>query len=245
MIDGPRRRAEVIDDEGVGADSEPEEEQFDDDEAENEFLVRRVPLRCGMSRFKRNGEEAEAKCAGCQKRVRDSDIDATRCDMRNSWWHKECVQKLIGKRGCKRAVDPAQVAEEEKWLCPQCLHHLCFADSHTKELCIFCGKPSVRSGRIGDDMVSCDGEAHGLFRRHCVGYVEAEEEEQRHEAWYCPTCTLLPDNDDEEERGEEMERIEEHICHENSVPGVLAAIDQALGKLSRDAFERGFESRRV
>jgi hypothetical protein len=249
LMNGPRRSADHADDEaGLEAESEGDQEDamdhFDDNDAEDEFLVRRVPLRCGMSRFKRNGEEAKAKCPGCQKIVRDSDSEATCCDMRNSWWHKECAQKLLGQKGYERAIDPAAVESDESWVCPQCMHHLCRSDHRVRELCLFCGKPSVRSGDdAGRDMVTCDGDWCGLFHQKCVRYDAEHEEEEGNEAWYCLACSLVPDEEDEE--GEEVPTIEEHVCHENSVQGVLAAIDKALAGLSRDFFERGFESRRV
>ena len=92
-------------------------------------------------------------------------------------------------------------------------------------------------------MVTCDGDWCGLFHQKCVRYDAEHEEEEGNEAWYCLACSLVPDEEDED--GEEVPTIEEHVCHENSVQGVLAAIDKALAGLSRDFFERGFESRRV
>ena len=100
-------------------------------------------------------------------------------------------------------------------------------------------------------MVMCDGKYCGLFHRNCADYDEEAEQEEGHEKWYCLACSLL--NDDEgdddveggDDEGEEVPTIEEHWCHENSVQGVLAAIDKALALMSREAFERGFESRRV
>lgn len=100
-------------------------------------------------------------------------------------------------------------------------------------------------------MVTCDGEYCGLFHRNCVGYDEEEEEEEGHEKWYCLACSLLGDDErDEDVHGgvddeEGVPMIQEQWCHENSVQGVLAAIDKALALMSHRSFERGFESRRV
>ncbi len=258
LMEGPRRRADADGAEAeellvVGESEGPEDDpdEFDDADPENEFLVQQVPLRCGSSRFKRDGSDAPAKCPGCQKIVRDSDAAATQCDMRDSWWHADCAKKLVGKRGHERATDPTTVEEDENWVCPQCAYHLCRSDSRKRELCLKCGKPSARSGNAGHDMVMCDGKYCGLFHRNCVDYDEEAEQEEDHDKWYCLACSLLTDDeaDDDieggDDEGEEVPTIEEHWCHENSVQGVLAAIDKALSRMSREAFERGFESRRV
>ncbi len=258
LMEGPRRHVDadevVVEELLVAGDSEGLEddpEEFDDAEPENEFLVKQVPLRCGASRFKRNGSDAPAKCPGCQKIVRDSDATATQCDMRDSWWHADCTLKLVGKPGHERATDPTTVEEDEQWVCPQCAYHLCRSDSRKRDLCLKCGKPSARSGDAGHDMVMCDGKYCGLFHRNCVNYDEEVEQEEGHEKWYCLACSLLTDDEGDDDveggddEGEDVPTIEEHWCHENSVQGVLAAIDKALALMSREAFERGFESRRV
>jgi hypothetical protein len=245
---GTRQRADVeVDLEVVDAESEREDDEHfdDDDEAGDEFLVRRVPLRCGMSRFKRNGDAQVAKCPGCQKVVKENDRTATQCDMRNSWWHASCVDALLETRGYERAMG-TDVGKDEPWVCPQCMHHLCRTDSRSRDLCLKCGMPSARSGNAGYDMVTCDSECHGLFHRKCVEYDEEREDDEGNEAWYCPACSLVPEEEEEDEvDGEDGPEIEEHVCHENSVLGVLAAIDKSLERLPRDAFVRGFESRRV
>jgi hypothetical protein len=258
LMEGPRRRADADDADAeellvVGESEGPEDDpdEFDDVEPENEFLMQHVPLRCGTSRFKRNGSDAPARCPGCQRIVRDTDATATQCDMRDSWWHADCAQKLVGRRGHEHATDPTTVDDDEQWVCPQCAHHLCRSDSRKRDLCLKCGKPSARSGDVGHDMVTCDGKYCGLFHRNCVDYDEEAEQEEGHEKWYCFACSLLDDDEDGDDveggddEGEQVPTIEEHWCHENSVQGVLAAIDKALAQMSREAFERGFESRRV
>ena len=246
LMEGPRRRtdADDADAEEIASDlEEPESDpdEFDDAEPKDDFLMQQVPLCCGMSRFKRNGSDAPAKCPGCQKIVRDSDAMATQCDMRDSWWHADCAKKLVGRRGHECATDPTTVNEDEPWVCPQCAYHLCRSDSRKRDLCLKCGKPSARSGDVGHDMVTCDGK-YCLFHRNCVDYDEEVEQEEGHEKWYCLACSLL---DEDEDEGEQVPTIEECWCHENSVQGVLAAIDKALAQVSREAFERGFESRHV
>jgi hypothetical protein len=72
-------------------DSAHEEEQFDDDEPQDEIIHRRrgVPLRCGVDGVTKNGQERKAKCRGCMKLVKETDV-ATMCDLRNGWWHNAC-----------------------------------------------------------------------------------------------------------------------------------------------------------
>jgi hypothetical protein len=235
------------------AEAEPEsvhDEEFDDDEPQDEFIHRRrgVPLRCAVDGLTKNGAERKAKCRGCSRVVKETDV-ATICDLRNGWWHNSCAREVIADDPdlYKNAIDPAEVAADEPWVCPQCMYHLCRNDDRLRDVCVMCGKPSARSGdSMGTDMVSCDGRWEGLFHKSCARYDEAEEVREEHDTWFCPACDSLPvadggnGGDDDE-----MEEIEQRPLHENSVNGLIGAIDAALEQLPRDAFERGFESRRV
>ncbi len=223
-----------------------EEEQFDDDEPQDDFLARRngVPLRCGVEYLRKGGPPKARKCRHCMKVVGDNQV-ATMCDLRGGWWHNACAQSLIGQRGYERAVDPATVLEEDPWVCPHCMHHLCRNDDRTRDHCVVCGQQSARSGTgekgMGTDMVSCDGRWGGLFHKKCVAYDEAAELVDGYDNWFCLACDALPE---EEENDDEMQDIEEYPCHEDSVRGLLCAIDRVLAELPREAFVRGFESRR-
>ena len=141
----------------------------------------------------------------------------------------------------KNAVDPAAVDKDDPRVCPQCV---CRNDDLTRDLCVMCGKPSARSGEgMGSDMVSCDGQWGGLFHKSCVHYDEAEEVREERDLWFCPACDSLALVNEAED--DEMAAIEERPLHENSVNGLIGAINAALDELPRDAFERGFESRRA
>jgi hypothetical protein len=178
---------------------------------------------------------------------------ATICDLRNGWWHNSCAQKVVvdDPQLYKNAIDPENVSEDEPWVCPQCMYYLCRNDDRTRHLCVMCGKPSARSGdRMGSDMVSCDGHWSGLFHKACARYDEAQELREENDTWFCPACDSLPvvegDAEEEDDSGDDLEHIDPDCpLHENSVTGLLTAIDAALNELPRDAFERGFESRRV
>ncbi len=103
---------------------------------------------------------------------------------------------------------------------------------------------------MGSDMVSCDGHWSGLFHKACARYDEAQELREENDTWFCPACDSLPvvegDAAEEDDSGDDLEHIDPDCpLHENSVTGLLTAIDAALEELPRDAFERGFESRRV
>jgi hypothetical protein len=98
---------------------------------------------------------------------------------------------------------------------------------------------------MGTDMVACDGRWGGLFHKSCARYDEDEELREGNDTWFCPACDSLPDVNNDGSEEDKMEEIEERPLHENSVPGLLNAIDQALSELPREAFDRGFESRRV
>lgn len=225
-----------------------EENQYDDDEPQEEIIRRRqgVPLRCGVDGVTRNGVQRSAKCRGCMKVVKDTDV-ATVCDLRNGWWHNSCAQKLNRDEGnvYKNFINPENVGEDEPWVCPQCMYHLCRNDDRSRDLCVMCGKPSARSGGdMGTDMVSCDGRWGGLFHKSCARYDEAEEIREENETWFCLACDSLDVNAAGVD-GDEPEIVEEVSLHENTIPALLGAIDKALAALPRAAFERGFESRRV
>ena len=103
---------------------------------------------------------------------------------------------------------------------------------------------------MGTDMVSCDGRWGGLFHKSCARYDEAEELREENDTWFCPACDSLPEAERDPADGadldDELERIDPDCpLHENSVSGLLGAIDAALKELPRSAFDRGFESRRV
>ncbi len=250
---GLRNRADAAPDEVEPEEAEPEsvrdEEQFDDDEPQDEIIHRRrgVPLRCSVDGVTKNGVERKAKCRGCMKLVKETD-NATICDLRSGWWHNTCARKVIAEDPdlYANAIDPADVAEDEPWVCPQCMYHLCRNDDRSRDLCAMCGKASARSGAdMGTDMVACDGRWGGLFHKSCARYDEAEEVRQENDTWFCPACDSLPVIDSDSSEDDKMELIEERPLHENSVPGLLNAIDMALKELPREAFDRGFESRRV
>ncbi len=58
-------------------------------------------------------------------------------------------------------------------------------------------------------------------------------------------CDLLDESELQVADDDGLEQIEETMLHENSVPGLLASIKQAISGIPRKAFDRGFESRRV
>lgn len=101
---------------------------------------------------------------------------------------------------------------------------------------------------MGTDMVSCDGHWGGLFHKACARYDESQELREGNDTWFCPACDSLPEAERDALADNDWDELE-HIdpgcpLHENSVTGLLGAIDAALKELPRDAFERGFESRR-
>jgi hypothetical protein len=222
----------------VEPEAEPEsmhDEEFDDDEPQDEFIHRRrgVPLRCAVDGVTKNGAERKAKCRGCSRVVKETDT-ATICDLRNGWWHNACAREVIADDPdlYKNAIDPETVSEDEPWVCPQCMYHLCRNDDRSRDLCVMCGKPSARSGdSMGTDMVSCDGRWEGLFHKSCARYDEAEELREEHDTWFCPACDSLPVADGDGRDDDEMDEIEQRPLHENSVNGLIGAIDAALAEL--------------
>ncbi len=231
------------------AESAHEEEHYDDGDPQDELIHRRrgVPLRCAVDGMTKNGVQRKAKCRGCTKDVKETDV-ATICDLRNGWWHNTCAQRVMADEPVvyQHAMDPAGVGEDDPWICPQCMYHLCRNDDRTRDLCVMCGKPSARSGAdMGTDMVSCDGRWGGLFHKSCARYDEADELRDGNDTWFCPACDSVPGADGDSSEEDKIEPMEERPVHENSIPGLLCAIDAALKELPREAFERGFESRRV
>jgi hypothetical protein len=225
-----------------------QEEEFDDDEARDEIIHRRrgIPLRCAPPKegLTKGGRERQAKCGGCMGTVKERDV-ATVCDMRNGWWHNACAQECLKDERYERATDPALVGEDERWVCPQCMHHLCRNDDRTLDQCVFCHKKSARSGAdMGTDMIACDSRWGGLFHKSCVLYDEGDEIDNERDTWFCPACDLM-EEDEDEAKEDGLEQIEECMLHENSVPGLLASIKQALSEIPRKSFDRGFETRRV
>ena len=177
--------------------------------------------------------------------VKERDV-ATVCDLRNGWWHNACAQECLKDERYKGATDPALIGADERWVCPQCMHHLCRNDDRTRDQCVFCHKKSARSGAdMGTDMIACDGHWGGLFHKACVVYDEADELENERDTWFCPACDLLEYDEVRVAEEDGVEQIEECMLHENSVPALLASIKQALTEIPRKAFDRGFESRRV
>ncbi len=99
------------------------------------------------------------------------------------------MQECLKDDRYKRATDPALVGEAERWVCPQCMHHLCHNDDRSQDQCVFCHKTSAWSGAdMGTDMIACDGYWGGLFHRSCVGYNEADEIENERDTWFCSAC---------------------------------------------------------
>ncbi len=223
------------------------EEEFDDDEARDEIIHRRrgIPLRCAppLEGPTKGGRVRQAKCGGCMETVKETDA-ATVCDLRNGWWHNVCAQECLKDERYKGATDPALVGADERWVCPQCTHHLCRNDDRTRGQCVLCHKESARSGAdMGADMIACDGHWGGLFHKSCVLYDEADEIENECDMWFCPACDLLEDHQAGVAEDDALEQIEECMLHENSVPALLGAIKQALSEVPREAFDRGFETR--
>jgi hypothetical protein len=220
---------------GILDDENDENDNDVDDEA---FLrqPRRVPLRCCRPEAGKS-----AKCAGCLKPVRDSDMTATQCDLRGSWWHRDCALAKLEEYGHVRGVDPQTVAEEDPWYCPQCAYHLCRGTHATANLCVICGEPSKRDERVGSDMVTCDSAFCGLFHKSCVRYEEWERDFDDEIEWRCPVCCVFLDLED---GSDELREIDTVDVSENTVAGIKAAIMESLKLVDRDAIEKGFETRK-
>jgi hypothetical protein len=213
----------------------PVELNFDDAEDEGDGRQpqrRTVPLRC-----KPEATRARALCGGCRQAVSDNDERAVQCDVRNGWWHLQCVDEVVGTDLYVRGVLP-DLDSDEPWVCPQCSMHLCRNDDRTNNLCLLCWKPSARNGdSMGTDMIVCEGPGGGLFHKSCAGYDE--EEMENLDDWYCLACEKVRDQE-----FDKVEDLEERPVGGHDPRALYQAVTYALGTISTDVFRRGFESRR-
>ncbi len=200
-----------------------EEEEGDD------FVIhKRVPLSCVAVQ---HGKKL-ARCGGCRQPVRERDVDAVQCDLRNGWI---CISSLVGSNMYPRAVLP-EPGDDVAWICPRCSMHLCKNDDRSRHLCVACHQPSTRSGfgEMGGDMVQCDSDCNGLFHKKCVNYENGEDLE----AWYCLACDGLIDDE-----YDPVESFEERPISANNLDGLKGGVEAALAALDVDTCLRGFETR--
>lgn len=180
-------------------------------------------------------------CPGCRKVVKQQDYDATQCDLRNGWWHKECVDVLVGAPGYERAVPMPDPSDEQmSWVCPQCTHFLCWNAKNESHLCVSCWKGSERFGpEEGTDMIACEGPGGGLFHKSCVGYRSLEEDPP--EDWMCPACEGVADDME----WVELEMVPEGQVGGNNVVAIRTAIEKAVEVMKKkpEVFVRGFQTR--
>jgi hypothetical protein len=103
------------------------------------------------------------------------------------------------------------------------------------------GKASFRSTpeTMGTDMIPCDTECGGLFHKTCVGVTDDDLRES--DFWYCPACTDIL-GDEKYEFQEELPEF--HAVHkgEDTLPGLIMAMEEALDHVTPQIMERGFET---
>lgn len=234
-------RHHVNDEVGGHGEEDGEDAQEVDLGDEGDFLHRRprkrVPLRCHESQ---QGETS--KCPHCLKEVKAND-DATQCDFRLSWWHNKCANDCLDMYRLEmsgRGVDPTSVAGEECWLCPHCAYHFCRNEDAKKNLCVICGKPSLRPDRPGTDMITCDSAFGGLFHKKCVEYNLQDVEDGDEVDWMCPVCDLYLEDGD---GADELSQIDEVPLSLNNVEGIASAIKHAFSQVDSEALNMGFQTR--
>ena len=101
---------------------------------------------------------------------------------------------------------------------------------------------------MGTDMVACDRKDGGLYHKSCIGYNEAEEEEDGELLWLCPLCEEYAEDVEYEEEAESLEtawanHASPHVGV-NSVEALHLAVDEAIKEIPKEKIERGFETRR-
>lgn len=223
----------------VGMDEGDDDVESDAGEGDvgDDYQIRRtVPLRCKPN----DG----ARCPGCRNRV-NFGSEGTQCDLRQSWWHDSCAEKLCDSELYQRSgrvKKPGDVAHDEPWICPQCAVHLCSNDSRSEKLCVMCWKPSNRNGDdMGSDMIPCDRDCGGLFHKSCVGYNQETEVAAGRDHWYCVACDTLIDGDEYVP----LDQIEDPVeMSSSSVTALKLGVQQALDECGMDFFVRGFETRK-
>ena len=234
-------RAPEAQEDVVGLDSDENDNEIDADDGGDDsgFLHRRqrgVPLCC-----KPEEPGKIPNCGGCRKPVRERDFDATQCDLRGGWWHQKCAVDKLEEYGHVRGVDPATVAPENPWYCPQCAYHLCRNPSVLAKLCVSCAKPTNRTEDGGQDMVTCDSPFSGLFHKRCVGYDVDDLEEVDDDDWKCPACDFFSVAQEDMDM---LDVIEQVPISGNNVAGIQAAIKEAVFAVTDDQMVRGFETRK-
>lgn len=220
----------------------PEGELVEDigsDNSGNGFAMRCRPV--GAALRERGRVAKKAKCPGCWTDVKDSDRTATMCDLRNGWWHSDCVDALLGEPGYELAMPVPEPEEEEApWVCPQCMHFLCRNADAEAKLCVTCWKQSDRvDDTQGSDMIMCDGPGGGLFHKDCVGYLN--EAHDPPEVWRCSACDFL----EEDRHWEEIGMVSEGELGGNNLAAIRASVSRAITKMQKKPaiFVRGFETR--
>lgn len=217
--------------------SEEEEE-----EKEEETVVRRrIPLLCKAP------SKGRGVCPGCRKHV-NLGRQSVKCAARGGYWHLDCAREAIVAE-VQGAKGPSDEMDDD-WVCYQCVHHLCTNRGEQKRTrCIKCNLPSKRSGEdMGTDMVVCDRKEGGLYHKTCIGYNEAEEEEDGEQLWLCPLCEDYAEDVEYDEEVESLETAWENRVvpnlGANSVEALHLAVDEAIKEIPRQKIERGFETRR-
>ena len=211
--------------------------------SEEEAVVqRRIPLLCKCP------AKGRGRCAGCSLYVNLRE-KAVKCAARGGYWHLDCARGAIvsGVQGAKGPNDEM----DDNWVCHQCVHHLCTNRGEKKRtLCIKCNKPSRRTGGddMGTDMVACDRKDGALYHKSCIGYNEADEEEDGELVWLCPLCEEYAEDVEYEEEAESLETAwASHVAPHvgvNSVEALHLAVKEAIKEIPREKIERGFETRR-